>query len=303
MKRLEFHISYTCPNNCVFCSERDQLNRFSGQFVKRTVVEDNLKKLAKRGFNHITFTGGEPTLHPDIFDLVRAAKGLGYKTYISSNGGFFASRKFCRKILPYLDEVCFSVHGPNARLHSYLTKNAQSFSRLKKALNNIEKSPSEIFCFVNIVVTKHNFDYLEKIIDFVGQFGKVKQVLVSNIAPEGNGLRNFKSLCVPLHKIKKRISHLVKVAKEKNLKIRFFGLPLCALDGYEIYSNDTYWSPRLTLERWKKGEKIILKNTFSHKPSRKRRQTAKCRGCSKKGLCAGAFEEYIKVFGDEELSR
>jgi len=300
-KRFEFHISYKCPNNCIFCSEKSQLEKFPNQFVKFGTIEKNLKKFAKKSFNHITFTGGEPTLHPDIVDLVESAKQLRYKTYISSNGGLFSSEKFCRKILPHLDEICFSVHGHNAKLHNFLTKNSKSFSRIKKAFENIEKYGSDIFCFVNVVITKYNFDHVEKIISFVSQYKKVRQVLISNVAPESNGLRNFEELSVPLDEIKKQVPLIVKTAKDKSLNIRFFGLPLCVLDGYEIYSNDIYWSPRLTLEKWKKGSRNTIKETYSDKPSRNRIHTPKCKGCRRRGLCEGAFEKYIKVFGDKEL--
>jgi MoaA/NifB/PqqE/SkfB family radical SAM enzyme len=300
-KRFEFHISYDCPNNCVFCSEKDQLKKFQGQFIEERIIIDNLKKYSKDGFSHITFTGGEPSLHPDIVSLTHLAKDLGYKTYIGSNGGTFSSSKFCGNIIPYLDEVCFSVHGHTAKLHNYLTKNGQSFSKLKKAFENIEKNDSGIFCFVNIVITKYNFYYVEKIIDFVSQYKKVRQVLISNIAPEGNGLRNFKELSVPFNEIKRQVPNIIEVAKKKSLNVRFFGLPLCILDGYEIYSNDIYWSPRLTMEKWMKGGKTIIKKTFSHKPSRNRIHAPKCNGCRKRGLCEGVFEEYIKVYGDKEL--
>jgi len=302
-KRLEFHISYFCPNNCIFCSEQDQLIKFSGQFVQKVVIKKKLKENAQKGFEHITFTGGEPTLHPDILDLVRFAKRLKYKTYISSNGGLFSSNKFCKEITPFLDEICFSVHGYNAELHNLLCGNKSSFSRVNRALKNLENSKSDIFGFINIVLTKNNFPFIEKTIHFVSQFKKIKQILISNIAPEGSGLKNFRNLTVPLSEIKKKVPFFVETARKKSLKIRFFGLPLCILGGYEIYSNDIYWSSRLTLEKWKKGDKTILKETLSDSPSRNRMYVSKCKDCIKKGLCGGIFKEYIKEFGDEEINK
>lgn len=301
MERLEFHISYDCPNDCIFCSEKDQLDKFRGQFVEKKSILDNLQVFSARGFNHVTFTGGETTLHPDIVDLVRSAKQLGYKTYISSNGGLFASSAFSKKIFPFLDEVCFSVHGHNAKFHNFLTKNKQSFSRLKKALENMEKYGSDIFCFVNIVITKYNFPFIDEIINFISQYKKIKQVLVSYVAPEGSGFKNFINLTVPLKEIKKKVPFLVEFSQKKSLNIRFFGLPLCVLDGYEIYSNDVYWSSRTTLERWAKGGEVILKKTLSHDPSRKKIYTEKCNDCVKRGLCGGIFEKYVDEYGNKEI--
>jgi MoaA/NifB/PqqE/SkfB family radical SAM enzyme len=300
MKRLEFHISYSCKNNCIFCSERAQLGKFEGRFVEKEVITERLRKFAQNGFNHVTFTGGEPTLHPHFSELLKLSKELGFKTYVSTNGGMFSSAKFCEKSFPYLDEICFSLHGHNAKLHNFHTRNDQSFSRLLRALKNTEASPKEISGFINIVITKKNFDYLDKIIDFLAGFKKVRQVLISNLAPEGNGLRNFKELAVPLERIQQGIGKIAYLAQRNNIIVRFFGLPLCQLREYEDYSNDLHWSARATLELWKK-RKVFLKTTLSYLPVRRRLKCSKCRACLKKDICAGVFKKYYQEFGGREI--
>ena len=100
MKRLEFHISYKCYNNCCFCSESAQLSKFRDSFVSKEKIIANLEKFAGKGFKHITFTGGEPTYHPYFIEILKFAKGLGYKTYLTTNGGLFSLKKFTQKSLP-----------------------------------------------------------------------------------------------------------------------------------------------------------------------------------------------------------
>lgn len=301
IQRLEFHISYHCINNCLFCSEREQLERFRSQFVEKEEIKKRLKQFSKRGFNHITFTGGEPALHPNFIELVRLAKQLNYKTYVSSNGGLFSSKRFCQRILPYLDEICFSLHGHNAQLHNFHTRNKTSFSRLIKALENTEELSKNVYGFVNIVVTKYNFDFLEKIIDFVSHYKWIKQVLISNLAPEGNGLRNFRELAVPINQIEKKVGDIINLAQKKSLNVRFFGLPFCLMGNYQAFSNDVYWTPRATIEKWQNKKKIYFKTTFSYQPTRKRIKPEKCKKCQVKKICGGVFQKYLQVFGDEEL--
>ena len=301
INRLEFHISYTCFNNCLFCSERGQLEKFKGQFVKKEEIEKKLKQFSKKGFNHVTFTGGEPTLHPNFVEILESTKKLGYKTYVSSNGGLFSSKIFCRKTLPYLNEICFSLHGHNHKLHNFHTRNKTSFSRLSRALRNIEEMPGDIYGFINIVVTKYNFNSLEKIIDFVSRYKKIRQVLISNLAPEGNGLHNFEELVVPLSQMKERIGKIIHLAQSMSLVVRFFGLPLCLLDGCQDFSNDVHWSPRATIEKWQENSKIFLKTTLSYKPIRKRIKTNKCKNCLGREGCGGIFKRYYQKFGDNEL--
>jgi len=301
MKRLEFHISYKCYNDCRFCSESGQLSRFRGLFVSGDKIIGNLEKFAKKGFTHITFTGGEPTYHPYCIEILKFAKKLGYKTYLTTNGGLFSLKKFTRKALPHLDEICFSLHGHNAKIHNFHTRDQKSFAKLSKALANIEEAKENIFGFINIVVTKYNVDFLSEIIDFISCRKKIKQVLVSNFAPEGNGLSNFNELVVPLFRIKEKVGDIISRAEKQSVVVRFFGIPLCTLDGYWNYSNDVYWSPRATVEQSKVNKKMFLKKTLSYKPVRGRVKTFKCRQCLKKDICGGLFKKYYQEFGDYEL--
>lgn len=302
MQRLEFHISYSCRNRCLFCSERDQLERFSGRFISLDCIKEQIGRYSQRGYTHITFTGGEPSLHPQFFDIVNSAKEEGFKTYVTTNGGLFASGAFCRKTLPWLDEICFSIHGHNAYLHNFHTRNRQSFGRLLRALKNVEDSGREIFGLANVVVTKHNFYSLPEIINFIGRYDKIKHVLISNFAPEGDGLRNFRALAVNIAEMKEEVGLLAALAKDRSLIIRFFGLPLCVLKGYEGLSNDLHWSGRTTIEQDERHKPGVLKKTLSFKPVRGRTKTPRCIGCAKNNICAGIFRTYYHEFGDAELS-
>ena len=95
-KRLDLKVGYTCNNNCRFCVVADKR-----KFGDLTTKE--LKKQMEEGrktCEDIVFTGGEPTIRKDIFELVRYAKKLKFDTIqIQTNGRMFASKKFCEKII------------------------------------------------------------------------------------------------------------------------------------------------------------------------------------------------------------
>lgn len=301
MKRLEFHISYKCPNNCSFCSEGDQLKKFKGTFVSKEAILKHLGRFAHHGFNHLTLTGGEPTLHPDFLEIIRFASLSGYKTYVSSNGGLFARKSFCLKALPYLDEVSFSLHGDSARLHDSLTNNPGSFLRLRKAFANIKEGKKKVFVFVNIVATLKNLPYLKNIIDFAADSVSAKQVLISAVAPEGAGKDNFLRLTIPLKEMAKHLSLLVDTAYRRKMRIRFFGVPMCSLGKFFGFSNDAYWSSRTTIELWRNLGHEFLKVTKSYKPVRNRIKVRKCLRCAVRNICGGVFREYVVKFGAEEI--
>jgi MoaA/NifB/PqqE/SkfB family radical SAM enzyme len=302
MKRVEFHISYKCFNNCIFCSESDQLQRFKNKFVAKEEILKRLQKYCKRGFEHVSFTGGEPTLHPDFVEIIRTAKSLGYRTYVSSNGGLFYLKHFCDQVCPYLDEICFSLHGHNAKLHQTHTRNTESFTRLVKALENIENSSQNIYGLINIVVTKYNLAFLCEIVDFISKYRKIQHVLISNLAPEGKGLYNFDKIAVSLDNIRQRVSSLVKMTRRRKLILRFFGVPMCILKDYYNFSNDAHWSARVTFELWKDNSNYtFIKRTRSYKPVRKRVKLSECKLCVRRYICGGVFQTYLQKNRNIEL--
>jgi len=294
---IDFHISYQCNNKCIFCSSAEAIREFKNHPLKLKNIVAILKK-RKKDFKGINFTGGEPTLYPYFKELVKTAKNFGYKIYIGSNGGRFSDKNFCRETAPFINEICFSVHGHNSRLHNFHTKNSRSFENLDKAFDNV--SDYKIALFSNSVITRYNFPHLKKIFMFLAS-KKIKQALFSNIAPEGDGLKNYKKLTVKLADIKKTVPQLVELADQKNIVLRFFGIPLCILGKYATYSNDFFWDARMNIEQVGPENKHFIKEEKAYLPERKRIKTEKCHKCFYKKICGGVFEEYYKNFGDQEL--
>lgn len=62
------------------------------------------------GLNELHLTGGEPTLHPQLPDIVRAARGSGYSVSMTSNGEKGAQKiEECAEA--GLDKINFSIFG------------------------------------------------------------------------------------------------------------------------------------------------------------------------------------------------
>lgn len=299
MKRLEFHISYKCNNNCIFCGEGLKLRKSGDKFLPLPVIKKELIKKRKEHFSHLTLTGGEPTFHPDFFEILILAKKLGFKTYVSTNGGLFVYPDFCRRAALYLNEVCFSIHGHNSKLHNFHTKNPASFRTLKEALENAQKILKYTKIYSNTVVTRSNFKFLPDIMELAAKNG-VSQTLISNIVPLGNGLANFEKIAVRLRDFEKIIPRLARIGEKENIPVRFFGLPLCIIGkDFSDYSNDLWWSPRLTIEQ---AEKTSLSEMKGILPVRERVKTEKCSFCRENKKCGGIFERYYLDFGEKELN-
>ncbi len=303
VKRLEFHMSYTCNQDCIFCSESVRMRQYQNHPLSYKEMVQTITRKRLEGCEHITFVGGEPTIHPDFLKLLSAAKRLEYKTLLITNGVRLSEFDFSAKALPLLDEIVFSIHGPNPKVHDGLGKSKGSFNRLMTALDLIERSNSKPFVLTNTVVTKENFEFLEETIDLLSSRSAVRHLLISNLAPDGNALTFYLDQVVSIKELSSLAPRLVSIAENRKKIIRFFGMPLCALGEVWKSSNDLYWDSRTNVERTTSHGKVELEDTWNYTPQRMRFFPEICASCPARGKeCWGIFRVYHKHFGETELS-
>ena len=85
LKDLCFEIIQTCPNNCKFCSSnssQDKQTIITFEQFKKTVIYF----LNQGGIEELSISGGEPFLHPDLFEMAQFCKNNGIRTVIFTSG-------------------------------------------------------------------------------------------------------------------------------------------------------------------------------------------------------------------------
>lgn len=300
MKRLEFHISYICNHSCIFCSEYDRLLAFKKfpliSFQIKTILLDRRKKW----FNHVNFTGGEPTIFPWFLEILKFAKKIWYKIYVGTNGTMFAWEKFASEALECIDELSLSIHWHDPSSSEKQTWSKNHFQIFPSIAKNISLYKKNNFFFSNIVINQYNYKNTLDIIQFIKESDyPVKQILISNIAPEWLADHNYKDLVFDLEDFKKQIPEIVEYCNKNDLIVRFFWMPSCILwESYFQYSNDAHWEERHTIERFKNSFwEIILQDIHSVDNSRKRTFVSKCNGCAlKMNPCTWVFKKYLDYY-------
>lgn len=90
-----------CNLSCTYCNEFDKVS----QPVPAEEMLRRIDQLAKLGAGIVTFSGGEPTLHPDLDTLIRRVRSNGAICTLITNGYFLTPdriRKLNRAGLDYL---------------------------------------------------------------------------------------------------------------------------------------------------------------------------------------------------------
>lgn len=114
-----------CNLTCVYCPKREGMeNRvppeLAGNHLTTEQYVSNLTHIARNGIRGISFTGGEPTLNPDLPKIVRSAAGLFERVELTSNG--FRLREMLPALAPHLDVLKISMDTTNADLAKLITQ-------------------------------------------------------------------------------------------------------------------------------------------------------------------------------------
>lgn len=109
MKELTLEITSKCYQNCPWCSSNSKEN---GEHLKTKKIKRLLREHRKT-CDVVRFSGGEPTLHPDLYSLILYAKGLDYKTILLTNGYSIPQDIWDS---PYVDEYWIDVVGKESLL-------------------------------------------------------------------------------------------------------------------------------------------------------------------------------------------
>jgi radical S-adenosyl methionine domain-containing protein 2 len=104
VKSVNWHLTTKCNYNCKFCFSQ----KLDTEINDLCQITEKLKKLKMLGIEKVNLVGGEPMLHPLIFDIVKAAKDIGFVVSIVSNGSLL-NRETIQKLKPFVDWIGLSI--------------------------------------------------------------------------------------------------------------------------------------------------------------------------------------------------
>jgi MoaA/NifB/PqqE/SkfB family radical SAM enzyme len=298
MRRLELHLTYHCPERCVFCSEQHRMAKFNRFPITWGRVARVLREQAERGVRNVHFTGGEPTIHPRFVDVLKLAQKLGMRTSIGTIGTMLAQPGFAERAVPHLNEALFSLHGPDAACHDPLAGRVGSFAQVVRAIERCLEVDPDFDVYVNTVLTTANLEQLTQTVALADRLG-AKLIVISNTTPEGGGLDHYDELAVPLADLSRVLPTVPQHAR--NAVIRFFGVPMCVLGEHWSLSNDLHWDPRVTFEWVAAPGAVRFEGIYNWAPDRKRVHTEVCGGCIRNAVCMGVNDAYAERWPTPEL--
>jgi len=94
-----------CNLSCTYCNEFDD----SSKPIAKEVMFERLDRLAKLGTTIVTFSGGEPLLHPELDDLIARVRKNGALACLITNGYLLTAERVQRLNRAGLDHMQISI--------------------------------------------------------------------------------------------------------------------------------------------------------------------------------------------------
>ena len=104
VKDLCFEIIERCPNECKFCSSNSCISK------DKIICFEDFKRvidyfMSQGGIGELSLSGGEPFLHPDLFEMIKYSKSLGIRTVIFTSGVKYKKKPDAMVIKHYKKEM------------------------------------------------------------------------------------------------------------------------------------------------------------------------------------------------------
>jgi len=215
-------VSWNTTNQCnMFC---DHCYREAGAKANEELNTEEgkalLDEIKKAGFKIMIFSGGEPFMRPDIFELVEYSKKLGLITVFGTNGTFITP-EVAKKLKELgVDGVGISLDSLDKEKHDHLRKLKGAWDGAVEGMKNLRAAgvPFQI----HTTLMDWNWNEAEDITDFAVKMG-AKAHHFFFLVPTGRA-KNIEEESLRAEQYEEILTRIMKKQQEVDIEIK----PTCA---------------------------------------------------------------------------
>jgi len=285
-------LGLACNEKCIFCN----ITKRSGEEWKTLSTKKAKKKIdffAKESERELSFTGGEPTIRKDIFELIRYAKEKGIKRIQIQTNALVLTKNYAKQLKKNgLDNAFVALISHKNNIHDKLTGLKGSYQKTLNGINNLLKANIEVT--VNIVINKLNYQTLPEYISFIAKkFPAIKLIGIAVVQPHGRAHDNIDLLLPKYSDIYPFIKQAIIKAKKLGIKLdnHYCGLPLCFWNENELNLSLEFEENKRLRDSYNNDLHFRIKKIIQDK-----KQGPPCLKCYLRNFCNGIWKDYEKVY-------
>lgn len=178
-----WEVTNACNLKCIHChasSGRPNDDEMDTDEAKRFI--DQLAKVDE--FRMLVYTGGEPLVRADIFELMEHSRKAGFVNVLASNATLI-TEEVARKLRSVgCAGVAVSLDSCKKEVHNQIRGNPDAFDRALEGMRNVRKAG--MLLQVNTTAMDYNFSQLRELIDLADGLGS-SIMLMYQLVPVGRG--------------------------------------------------------------------------------------------------------------------
>ncbi|WP_050429489.1 radical SAM protein [Chondromyces crocatus] len=289
MPLLDVVLGYDCNLACSYCTITEGMRR--RELPSARIVRE-IDRAAARGFADIAFTGGEPTIRPDLPALVRYARKRGFAhVKVSSNGLRYAYAEYLDHLIACgVDQFNVSLHAFGDAAYERTVRRLDTAHLRRKALDNLVARGLDPVA--DLILKEDTYRDLRPWITSLRAQGLRRFALwLVSLTDQNQG--NVDQL-PRLSEVATEIRGACDDARAGGYEVWSLHVPRCFLPGHEEHVRHP-------------GDDLVTVVTpdevFDLKDSRLAGgvKPEGCTGCQHVGRCPGLRQDYIAVHGAGEV--
>ncbi|MCT8975384.1 putative heme d1 biosynthesis radical SAM protein NirJ2 [Clostridium sp. CX1] len=224
-------ISWNTTNKCNMYCEHCYRDAGKEDSLELTTEEGKalIEEIVKAGFKIMIFSGGEPLMREDIFQLISYASSLGLRPVLGSNGTLISPSTALKLKESGIKAVGISLDSLNANKHDRFRNYSGAWRDTLYGMKNCRDIglPFQI----HTTVMDWNKDEVLHITDFASAMGAIAHHTFF-LVPTGRG-ENIEKEAVNLDDYERLLSDIMKKQKEIDIELK----PTCAPQFIRIAEN------------------------------------------------------------------
>jgi radical SAM protein with 4Fe4S-binding SPASM domain len=183
--KADLALTYGCNNACSHCY--NEPSRYPMTSLSREDWCRVIDRLHEIGIPHLIMTGGEPTLHPNLPQLIRYADSQGHVVGLNSNGRRLAHRPYLDTLVDAgLNHVQITLGSCLPQVHNAMM-GARSFGQTVRGIE--QALDSSLHTITNTTLMQANKDHGEEIVQFLHDLG-IRTFAMNGLIHSGGGFTN-----------------------------------------------------------------------------------------------------------------
>jgi pyrroloquinoline quinone biosynthesis protein E len=239
-RRGVLDVGLKCPHSCRHCFTREPHREAEGlDFAAMRTAEwrptaqliRQVELMKENGFVAFDITGGEPTLHPGIVDIVAAATRVGLASRIITLGQFLTGPKdLLGQLLDAgLTDFRFSYHAADPEIFKRMT--GADVNKIQAAMRSLHKIGFQFY--TNTTVTTDNSKHLPELawdMVYLGIYGATFLMMMSHYAHADSADQGLRA---EYWRVAPYMREATRILEGEGIAVTVRYAPLCSMAGLE----------------------------------------------------------------------